>query len=303
MKRYSAPKAPFARKYTSADVALLVEMDRANEDVCGPAIVHLFRRALQEYGDQRYLRLATLSPSHLHNVRKSASYQAQRRSLTKPRPVCNPIGVRRVPRPNGRAGYVRIDTVHQGDLDGVKGVYHITCVDAVCQWQVEACVQGISEAFLLPVLELRVTAHAVQVLHRGLRVASHMHCAHKGGFTAVTEHLPDRHQHQAQWTPERLLAWGQRIGPACASTVQKMLERQLHAEHAYRPCLGLQSLCKRHGDARLEAACTLALSLGTCKYTHIRYILANRRDLLQASTTPQWTSPLHAHVRGPGYYQ
>ena len=155
----------------------------------------------------------------------------------------------------------------------------------------------------LPVLELRVTAHAVEVLHRGLRVASHMHCAHKGGFTAVTEHLPDRHQHQAQWTPERLLAWGQRIGPACASTVQKMLERQLHAEHAYRPCLGLQSLCKRHGDARLEAACTLALSLGTCKYTHIRYILANRRDLLQASTTPQWTSPLHAHVRGPGYYQ
>ncbi|MFY9259607.1 MAG: hypothetical protein WAO71_03765, partial [Gallionella sp.] len=57
-------------------------------------------------------------------------------------------------RPNGRAGFIRIDTVHQGDLDGVKGVYHITCVDAVCQWQVEACVQGISEAFLLPVLEL-----------------------------------------------------------------------------------------------------------------------------------------------------
>ncbi|MDZ7813273.1 MAG: transposase family protein [Ideonella sp.] len=38
-------------------------------------------------------------------------------------------------------------------MDGVKGVYHITCVDSVSQWQVEACVQGISEAFLLPVLE------------------------------------------------------------------------------------------------------------------------------------------------------
>ena len=164
VKRYSAPKAPFARKYTSADVALLVEMDRANEDVCGPAIVHLFRRALHEYGDQRYLRLATLSPSHLYNLRKSVSYQAQRRSLTKTRPVCNPIGVRRVPRPNGRAGYVRIDTVHQGDLDGVKGVYHITCVDAVCQWQVEACVQGISEAFLLPVLALIVAQFPFEIV-------------------------------------------------------------------------------------------------------------------------------------------
>jgi hypothetical protein len=75
-------------------------------------------------------------------------------SFVKTRAVCNPIGLRKAPSPNGWAGYVRIDTVHQGDLDGVKGVYHITCVDEVSQWQVQACVQGISEAFLLPVLAL-----------------------------------------------------------------------------------------------------------------------------------------------------
>lgn len=153
-KRYHAPAAPFARKYTPADIELLVEMDKANEDVCGPAIAHLLRRAYRDYGDVRYERLAHLSVSHLYNLRKSAGYQAQRRSFTKTRPVCNPIGVRKAPCPNGRAGFVRVDTVHQGDQDGVKGVYHITCVDAVCQWQVEACVQGISEAFLLPVLAL-----------------------------------------------------------------------------------------------------------------------------------------------------
>jgi hypothetical protein len=152
-KRYSAPKVPFARKYTSADVALLVEMDKANADVCGPAIAHLLKRAYNVHKDARYERLATLTSSHLYNLRKSAGYQRQRASFTKTHPVCNPIGVRKAPRPNGRAGYVRIDTVHQGDLDGIKGVYHITCVDAVCQWQVQACVQGISEAYLLPVLE------------------------------------------------------------------------------------------------------------------------------------------------------
>lgn len=75
-------------------------------------------------------------------------------SFVKTRAVCNPIGLRKAPSPNGRAGWVRIDTVHQGDLDGVKGVYHITCVDEVSQWQVQACLQGISEAFLLPVLAL-----------------------------------------------------------------------------------------------------------------------------------------------------
>ena len=153
-KRYRAPAAPFARKYTAADVELLVEMDRAHEDVCGPAIAHLLQRAHTVYGDPRYERLADLSVSHLYNLRKRADYQARRVSFVKTRAVCNPIGIRKAPSPNGRAGFVRIDTVHQGDLDGVKGVYHITCVDEVSQWQVQACVQGISEAFLLPVLAL-----------------------------------------------------------------------------------------------------------------------------------------------------
>jgi hypothetical protein len=163
-KRYSAPLAPFARKYTPADIALLVEMDKAHEDVCGPAVALLLRRAYSTYGDQRYERLATLSVSHLYNLRKSEGYRAQRVVVTKTRPVCNPIGVRRSPRPEGRAGFVRIDTVHQGDLDGVKGVYHITCVDAVSQWQVQACVQGISEAFLLPVLSLVIEQFPFEVV-------------------------------------------------------------------------------------------------------------------------------------------
>jgi hypothetical protein len=152
VKRYHAPTVPFARKYTAADIDLLVEMDQAHEDVCGPAIAHLLQRAYRTYGDPRYERLAQLSVSHLYNLRKSAGYQVQRHPFTTTRPVVNAIGVRKAPAPEGRAGFVRIDTVHQGDLDGVKGVYHITCVDAVSQWQVQACVQGISEAFLLPVL-------------------------------------------------------------------------------------------------------------------------------------------------------
>jgi len=162
---------------------------------------------------------------------------------------------------------------------------------------------SVPNALVGQALELRVTAAALEVLHRGQRVASHMRCAHRGGFTTVTEHLPERHQAHAQWTPERLVAWGERIGLACAATVRRMLERQRHPEHAYRACLGLLSLAKRHGDARLEAACAMALELGTCKYTHIRDILANRRDQLAASPTPEWTSPQHAHVRGAHYYQ
>ncbi len=162
-KRYGRPAVPFARKYTSADIELLVEMDRANDDVCGSAIVHLLQRAFSVYGDRRYERLSKLSVSHLYNLRKSGGYRALRIHFTKTRAVCNPIGVRKAPRPNGRAGWVRVDSVHQGDLDGIKGVYHITCVDAVSQWQVQACVQGISEAFLLPVLEMVIDQFPFQI--------------------------------------------------------------------------------------------------------------------------------------------
>jgi transposase InsO family protein len=153
VKRYKSPSAPFARKYTASDIALLVEMDKAHENACGPATVHLFKRAFNDYGDSRYERLANLSSSHLYNLRKSAGYQTQRMHFTKTNPVTNSIGVRKAPQPEGRAGFVRIDSVHQGDEDGMKGVYHITCVDCSTQWQVEACVEGISEAFLLPVLD------------------------------------------------------------------------------------------------------------------------------------------------------
>ncbi len=154
VKRYKAPAAPFKRKYTASDIGLLVEMDKAHENACGPATVHLFKRAFNDYADPRYERLANLSTSHLYNLRKTAGYQKQRTHFTKTDPVKNSIGVRKAPQPDGRAGFVRIDSVHQGDEDGVKGVYHITCVDCITQWQVESCVEGISEAFLLPVLTL-----------------------------------------------------------------------------------------------------------------------------------------------------
>jgi hypothetical protein len=139
-------------------------MDKASDNVCGPATVHLFKRAYQTYGDERYQRLASLSVSHLYNLRKSARYQTQRTHFTKTHPVRNPIGVRKAPRPNGRAGFIRVDSVHQGDQDGVKGVYHITCVDEVSQWQVESCVQGISEAFLLPVLALVIAQFPFEIV-------------------------------------------------------------------------------------------------------------------------------------------
>ena len=89
----------------------------------------------------------------MYNLRHSKAYQNQRVNFTKTRPVVNPIGIRRPPRPDGQPGFIRIDSVHQGDLDGTKGVYHVNAVDIVTQWEVVATCERISEAYLLPVLK------------------------------------------------------------------------------------------------------------------------------------------------------
>ena len=153
VKRYAAPAQAFARRYSTADIALLARVDREFGTLSGPATAHVLRRALAVYADARFERLAELSPSHLYNLRASATYQRQRVLRTKTHASATPIGTRKAPAPEGRAGFIRIDSVHQGDLDGVKGVYYINAMDCVTQWQVVVCCERISEAYLMPVLE------------------------------------------------------------------------------------------------------------------------------------------------------
>lgn len=128
-------------------------MDAAHEVLSGPATQKILQRERYDYGDARYKRLAQLSVAHLYRLRRSPAYRRQRMGYEGTRPAPVSIGQRRAPRPEGRPGYLRVDTVHQGDLDGAKGVYHINAVDEVMQWQVVGATAQISEAWLLPVLE------------------------------------------------------------------------------------------------------------------------------------------------------
>jgi transposase InsO family protein len=153
IKRYRASRTSFARTYTSADVLLLAATDTLHGTLSGLATKKLMERAFGVFGDARYARLAIISVAHLYNLRQQTGYQRQRRVWTKTRPVTIAIGERRAPAPNNQPGYLRVDSVHQGDQDGVKGVYHINTVDCVTQYEGVATCERISEAFLIPVLE------------------------------------------------------------------------------------------------------------------------------------------------------
>ena len=143
----------FASRFTRADVELLAKVDEAHETLSGPATKRILEREFFEYKHAEYERLAGISVAHIYNLRQRPRYRERRMNYTKTRAVQVSIGERRKPRPDGKPGYLRVDTVHQGDLDGVKGVYHINLVDEVTQWQMVACVAAITQSHLKPVLQ------------------------------------------------------------------------------------------------------------------------------------------------------
>lgn len=156
--RRRAPAVPFTRRYTTEDIRLLAEMDALHGTVSGTTTRKLCERAFKVHGDARYERLAGISNGHLYNLRQHKTYQAKRGSFDKTRSTKINIGERRKPAPDGCPGYLRVDSVHQGDWDGIKGVYLINAVDEVTQFQAVFAVERISEAYLLPVLEAMMDA-------------------------------------------------------------------------------------------------------------------------------------------------
>src|SRR5271166_6078760 len=142
----------FAQRYTRADIELLAAVDEAHDTLSGPATRRILQREYQQYGKPEYERLASISVAHLYNLRRQQRYRERRLTYDKTKPTRVSIGERRRPNPQGRPGYLRVDTVHQGDQPGAKGVYHINAVDEVTQWQIVAATERISEAWLEPVL-------------------------------------------------------------------------------------------------------------------------------------------------------
>lgn len=153
-------------------------------------------------------------------------------------------------------------------------------------------------------VELRITAGTVEVLHGGKRVAAHALNPRRGSHTTTPEHMPASHRAHLQWTPAKLIAWGERVGAATASVVRWQMEHRQHPEQGYRSCLGLMRLGREYGAERLEAACARAQSIRSPSYKSIASILGCGLDQrpLDAPMAAQASLPLHENVRGPGYY-
>jgi transposase InsO family protein len=148
----------FPTIYTGTDIELLAEVAEAYDHQNGRALKHVCREMYERHSDERFTRLSHISVSRLYDLKKTNIFRARTLHYTKTRPTQVAIGERKKPYPCGIPGFLRVDSVHQGDRDKEKGVYHINLVDEVAQWEITVCVEGISEEFLLPALEEALAA-------------------------------------------------------------------------------------------------------------------------------------------------
>lgn len=163
--RVNQKQSGFKRKYLPKDMMLLVKTDEAHETLSGPATKKLLERAYCVFDQKEYQNIANISVAHIYNLRHSDFYTRQRRSFDKTKPVRVAIGERRKPAPTGKPGFLRVDTVHQGDLDKEKGVYHINAVDEITQFELVFAVEKISERFLTPILEMLLNSFPFKILN------------------------------------------------------------------------------------------------------------------------------------------
>ena len=155
--RYTKRKVAGAsvRIYTAEDVALLIKTDVAHKTPNGLSTKSVLMRELSVFGHSAYQTIANISVSHIYNIRKNNQQYLTSEAIkySKTNPVNSNIGERRKPLPFGKPGFIRVDSVHQGDQDGKKGVYHINLVDEVTQFELLGCVPQITDEYMEPLLK------------------------------------------------------------------------------------------------------------------------------------------------------
>lgn len=171
----------------------------------------------------------------------------------------------------------------------------------------DGCFYMVPHSLVDQSVDIRATAKTVEVLFKHRRVASHVRLYGEGLRATNRDFMPSSHQHYSEWSPTRLIAWGQSVGEATEKIFRHLLANKPHPEAGFRACVALVEEGKHHGLERLESAAGVALQINSLTLSSIRSILRTGRDkqspaaLSQESTEPVLVQT-HANIRGAGYY-
>jgi transposase len=287
----NATYADFATHYQTAILPTRVASPRDKAKV-ETAVQIVEREILAPLRDERFTSLGELNQAiallrERVNDRPFQKLAGSRRSVFEAteRAALRPLPATRYELAEWRKAKVNID-------------YHVS---------VESHLYSVPYGLVGATLDVRLTATMVELLHAGTRVAAHARDARKGRATTDPGHRPKSHQRHLEWSPSRLVHWGESLGPSTGRVVAEILARFPHPEQGYRACLGLLSLERKYDRPRVEGACTRALATGAVSYRSVKSMLATGVDQLSLADGADATVlrlPLtHEHIRGADYYR
>jgi transposase len=154
-------------------------------------------------------------------------------------------------------------------------------------------------------LDVRYTQHIVEIFYKHKRIASHARSYKRALHTTVHEHMPKKHQAYAEWTPERILQWAQKVGQSTGTLAEAIMQSRAHPQQGFRACLGILRFEKSVGKERLEAACARALAIGARSYKSVESILKNKLEHVPVPSdeTAAVIPTTHEYVRGQSYFE
>jgi transposase len=152
------------------------------------------------------------------------------------------------------------------------------------------------------IVDVRVVARTIEVFHRGRRVASHALFPGRCGHSTIPEHMPRAHRRFGEWTPARLMAAAEKVGPSVAAFCDAMMAARPHPKPGFRTCLGVLALVKTYGAARVNAACRRGLDIRARSVASIRSILKTGLDRALLEELAEALPVSHGNIRGQRYY-
>jgi transposase len=150
-------------------------------------------------------------------------------------------------------------------------------------------------------VSVEYTGSSVEIFHKGLRIASHQRDRRAHGYSTCREHMPPQHQFVSDWSPERMISWGEKAGSSVKEMIEGILRRREFPEQAYKVCLGILSLSKKYGNERLNNACKRAIEYRYYSYKAVKNILEKGLDRLKEESSP-CAFPCHSNIRGSEYF-
>ena len=143
----------------------------------------------------------------------------------------------------------------------------------------------------------------VEMYYNNKRVASHLRDRKEYGYTTKKEHRPGNHQVIAEWSPQRFIRWARSIGDEAQQVVAYLLDTREHPEQAYKSCMGLLNLEKKHDREDYLKACRKALDLQCVNYKFIKNTLTNKTfKLSDQEQLDLFKLPEHENIRGREFY-